>query len=119
MVYELLWYCFVLDDFASGFDFCFELCKDIACGHVPPSISRLFVATWLLVLRKQARGVQPIMIKKVIYYLVAYTLIIQFKDTFAKHFSPHQFGVVMSSRCKTMVHGVKVVLDLHSEWVVL
>jgi len=26
MVYELLQYCFVLDDFASGFDFCFEIC---------------------------------------------------------------------------------------------
>jgi len=26
MVYELLRYCFVLDDFTSGFDFCFEIC---------------------------------------------------------------------------------------------
>jgi len=59
------------------------------------------------------------MIGKVIYHLVAYTLVIQFKDTFAKHFSPHQFGVAMSSKCKTMVHGVRVVLDLHSKWVVL
>jgi hypothetical protein len=25
MVYEPLQYCFVLDDFASGFDFCFEI----------------------------------------------------------------------------------------------
>jgi hypothetical protein len=25
----------------------------------------------------------------------------------------------MSSKCKTMVHGVRVVLDLHSKWVVL
>jgi len=48
-----------------------------------------------------------------------HTLVIQFKDTFAKHFIPHQFGVAMSSKCKTMVHGVRVVLDLHSKWVVL
>jgi hypothetical protein len=59
------------------------------------------------------------MIRKVIYRLVAYTLVIEFKDTFAKHFNLHQFGVAMSSKCKTMVHGVRVVLNLHSEWVVL
>jgi hypothetical protein len=45
MVYELLQYCFVHDDFASGFDFCFEICMHIACGHVPPLISRMFVTT--------------------------------------------------------------------------
>jgi hypothetical protein len=117
MVYELLQYCFVLDDFASGLDFCFEICRHIACGHVPPSVSQMFVTTLLLVLGKQVEGVRPIMIGKVICYLVAYTLVIQFKDTFAKHFSPHQFGVAMSSKCKTIVHGV--VLDLHSEWLVL
>jgi hypothetical protein len=59
------------------------------------------------------------MIGKAIYGLVACTLVIQFKDTFAKHFSPHQFGVAMSNKCKTMVHGVKIMLDLHLEWVVL
>jgi hypothetical protein len=45
MVYELLQYCFVLDDFISGFDFCFEICKHITHGHVPPSVSCMFVAT--------------------------------------------------------------------------
>jgi hypothetical protein len=59
------------------------------------------------------------MIGKVIYHLIARTLVIYFKDTFAKHFSPHQFGVATSSRCETMVHGARVVLDLHLEWVVL
>jgi len=68
MVYELLQYSFVPDDFASGFDFCFEICRHNAYGHVPPSISCPFVATWLLVLGKQAKGVQPIMIGKVIYH---------------------------------------------------
>jgi hypothetical protein len=46
-------------------------------------------------------------------------LVIQSKDTFVKHFSPHQFGVAMPSGCETMVHGVRVMLDLHLEWVVL
>jgi len=45
MVYELLQYCFVPNDFASGFDICFEICRHIACGHVPPSISHMFVTT--------------------------------------------------------------------------
>jgi hypothetical protein len=45
MMYELLRYCFVPNDFASGFDFCFEICRHIACGHVFPLVSRLFVAT--------------------------------------------------------------------------
>ncbi len=45
MVYELLQNYFVPDDFASGFDFCFEICRHIVGGHVPPSISRMFVAT--------------------------------------------------------------------------
>jgi hypothetical protein len=76
MVYELLQYYFVLDDFTSGFDFCFKICKHITIGHDLPSVSCLFVATLLLVFGKQIRGVQPIIIKKVIYCLVAYTLVI-------------------------------------------
>jgi hypothetical protein len=59
------------------------------------------------------------MIKEVIYQLVVCTLAIQFKDIFAEHFRPHQFGVAMLGGCKIMVHGVRVMLDLHPEWVVL
>jgi hypothetical protein len=34
-------------------------------------------------------------------------------------FNLHQFGVAMVGRCETMVHGVKAMLNLHPEWVVL
>jgi hypothetical protein len=51
--------------------------------------------------------------------LIAHTLIIQFKDTFAEHFSPHWFGVATLGMCETMVHGVRPILNLHLEWVVL
>jgi putative Ca2+/H+ antiporter (TMEM165/GDT1 family) len=68
---------------------------------------------------KQVKNVRPITIGEVIYQLIAHTLAIQFKDTFAEHFSPHQFGVAMSSGCEIMVRGVRVMLDLHPEWVVL
>jgi hypothetical protein len=64
MVYELLQYCFVLDDFVNGFDFFFEICGHIACDHGFPSISHLLVGSWLLVLEKQTKGIQPIVIKK-------------------------------------------------------
>jgi hypothetical protein len=76
MVYELLWYCFVLDDFGSGFDFFFDICGHIVHGHVLPSISCLLVASWLLALDKQARNVQPIAIKEVIYQMVIHTIVI-------------------------------------------
>jgi hypothetical protein len=58
-------------------------------------------------------------IGEVIYWLIAHTLAIQFKDTFTKHFNPHQFKVAMLRKCETMVHVVKTMLDLHLEWVVL
>ncbi len=44
MVYELLQDCFVIDDFAGGFEFFFEICKHITCGHVPPLVSCLIIA---------------------------------------------------------------------------
>ncbi len=51
----------------------FEICGHIACGHVLPLVSHLLVA---LALEKQARGVQPIVIGEVIYWLVTCTLAI-------------------------------------------
>jgi hypothetical protein len=45
MVCELLRYFFLPNDFANGFDFCFEICMYIACGHVPPLVSHMFVTT--------------------------------------------------------------------------
>jgi hypothetical protein len=63
----LLWDCFVPDDFASGFNIFFEIHGYITCGHVLPLVSHLLIASQLLVLEKQVGGVQPIMIRKVIY----------------------------------------------------
>jgi hypothetical protein len=59
------------------------------------------------------------MIRKVIYQLVIHTLAIQFKNTFVKHFSPHQFGVATPGWCEIVVDGVRAMLDIHLEWVVL
>jgi hypothetical protein len=89
MIYEFLWDCFVLDNSACGFDFFFEICEHITCGHILPLVSCLLVALRLLDLEKQVENVQPITIGELIYRLVVHTLTIQFKNTFAEHFSPH------------------------------
>jgi hypothetical protein len=44
MAYELLWDCFVPNDFVNVFDYFLKICKHVTHGHVPPLISRLFVA---------------------------------------------------------------------------
>jgi len=72
----------------------------------PPSISHLLVASWLLPLEKQNDNIWPIVNGKVIYQLVAHTLVIQFANTFAKHFNPNQFDVATQDKCKMMAHVV-------------
>jgi hypothetical protein len=91
MVYDLLQNCFVLEDFANGFDFFFEVCGHIDRGHVLTSILCLLAASQLLVLEKH--NIRPIMIRDVTYWLVDHAITIRFNDTFVKHFNPHQFGV--------------------------
>ncbi len=54
-----------------------------------------------------------------IYWLVACTFAFQFKDAFAKDFSPQQFGAAPQGGCEMVVHEVCVMLDLHIDWVVL
>jgi hypothetical protein len=49
----------------------------------------LLITSWLLTLGKQINNIWAIVIREVIYQLVGYTFAIKFKDTFAKHFSPH------------------------------
>ncbi len=57
MVYELLQNCFVPYDFASDFDIFFRYVGTMFNGHVPPSISHLFVASQLLALEKQTNNI--------------------------------------------------------------
>jgi hypothetical protein len=76
MVYELLRDCFAPDDFASGFNLFFEICRHIVQGRVPPSISRSFFTSRLLVLKKQSGNIRSIIIDEVTYHFVACTLTI-------------------------------------------
>jgi hypothetical protein len=77
----------------------------------------LFFASQFLTFEKLFGGIGPIAIGKVIYHLVAYTLVIW--DIFMKRFSPHQFGVATCGKCETMVCGIQAMLHLHLDWVVL
>jgi hypothetical protein len=54
-----------------------------------------------------------------LYRLISCILCLQFCEAFATHFSPHQFGVVTKGGCETIIHGIKCILDLHPNWVVL
>jgi hypothetical protein len=65
MVYELLWDCFVPNDFANGFELFFEVCEHIAWGHVPASILCLYSTFQLLTLEKQSKSTCPIIINEV------------------------------------------------------
>jgi hypothetical protein len=67
MIYEFLWDCFVLGNFACGFDYFFDICKHITCGHVLPLVSHLLVALQLLALEKHVENVRPITIGELIY----------------------------------------------------
>ncbi len=113
MVYELLQNCFVFNDSINGFDLFFEICKHIVCGHVHPSVSRLLVAFQVLVLEKQVRGVRPIAVEEVIYWLITCKLVIQFKHTFAKHYCCNlSLGLATKARaCKG--GGPKMKLGSH------
>ncbi len=86
-------------------------------GHYSRSCSTfnipIFFCISTLKLKKQFRSIRPIAFGEVTYHLVTYTIAIQFRDIFAKHFNPHQFGVVTHDGCKIVVHGVLTMLNLH------
>jgi hypothetical protein len=55
------------------------------------------------------------MIGEVTYYLVAHTLVIEFKNNLAEHVN-HQVGVVIRGKCEILVHAIQTMLNLHPYW---
>ncbi len=53
------------------------------------------------------------------YEVTSHVLCFQFYDTFATHFSPHQFRVVTKGSYEVVIHDIRCTLDLHPNWVVL
>ncbi len=59
------------------------------------------------------------MVGEVLYQFVSKGLCVQFNDVFFTHLLVHQFEVVVRHGCEAMVHGFRVTLDIHFNWVVL
>jgi hypothetical protein len=119
MVFEHFQYFFHLQDFANGFSHLFQLCFHLAQGHIPHRIAHILgVATHLLIMTKPLGGIRPIIIGEMLYRLTIHALCLQFRNAFATHFFPHQFGIATKGGCETIIHGIRCTLDLHPNWVV-
>ncbi len=113
LVYELLQDYFILDDYINDFDLIFEIFEHITCGHVPPLVSHLLVASRLLTLEKKSEAFDPLWLEM---WFITCTLTIQFKNTFVEHFSQNQFGVATPNGCETFM-GLKLCcIYIHSGW---
>jgi hypothetical protein len=107
---------FHLKDSASGF-FLFQLCSYSAQGHIPPQIARVLGATCLLTMTKPSSEVRPIVMSKTLHQLTTCTLFVQFREDFATHISPHQFGVTTKGGFETIIHNIRCTLNLYPDWV--
>ncbi len=112
MVYELLWNCFISNNFV--------MVRPLFQGmwaHCSKSCSTFNIAFIFCILifnvGESNLKVCPIMIGEMTCRLVAHILAIQFRDIIAEHFNCHQFGVTTHGGCETMVHDVWVMLNLH------
>jgi hypothetical protein len=68
---------------------------------------------------KPLGGVRPIAMRETLYQLTSCTLCFQFREAFATHFSPHQFGVVTKDDCEAIMHDIRYSLNFHLDWVIL
>jgi hypothetical protein len=72
----------------------------------------------LLAMTKPLGEICPIAVGETLYQLTSHTLCLQFCDSFAIHFSPHQFKVATKGNCEIIVHNIKCTLDFHLGWVI-
>jgi hypothetical protein len=61
---------------------------------------------YLFTMTKSLSGVCSIVVGEALYQLTSHVLCLQFCETFATHFSPHQFGVAIKGDYKIVFHGV-------------
>jgi len=115
MVFEHFQNYFHPEDLMNGFLQLFQLCFHIAQSHIPPQIACVFRVARLLSMTKPFGGVHPITMAETLYQLRSCVICFQFHDTFATHFSPHQFGVAIKGSCETIFHGIRCTLDFHPD----
>ncbi len=100
MVFEHLQKNFHLEDSAIGFLQLFQLCFDIAQGHIPPQIAHVLGTTHLLTMTKPSGEVCLIIVGETLYQLTSYVLCFQFCEAFATHFFPQQLKLQLKVAMK-------------------
>jgi hypothetical protein len=65
-------------------------------------IAHVFGVTCFLIMTKPSNRVHPIVVREIFYRLR-----LQFHDTFATHFSLHQFKIATKAGCEMVIHGFK------------
>jgi hypothetical protein len=91
----------------------------MAQGHIPCQITHILGVVRLLAMTKPLSGVHPIPMGETLYRLTSRILLLQFCGALATHFSPHQFIIATEGECEVVIHGIKCILDLHLNWVVI
>jgi len=68
----------------------------------------------LLAMAKDTEDLHPIVISEIFFQLIN-----QFGGSFQEHLSPHQFKVSTPRGYETILFGIRTLLDLHLDWVVM
>jgi hypothetical protein len=119
MVFEHLQDLFDLEDSTNNFLKLFLMYSYVVIGRIPKNITKALGVVKLLALVKPCGGIWPIAIDETFYQMVNRTFCHQFHDAFSIHLFPHQFGVAIMGGYEVVMHGIRVALDVHPNWVVL
>ena len=99
--------------------FLHRACAAIAQGTLPTATAKLLSSSTLIALRKSTNTVRPIAIGEVLRRLTAKAISLQKKKDFSEFFSSIQHGV--STKCGTelLANHVQLLLESHTEWIML
>jgi hypothetical protein len=73
----------------------------------------------LVTLVKDTGNLRSIIVSEVFFQLICRSIILYFRRLFLEHLSPHQFKVSNPKGCETILFGIKTLLDLHLDWVMM
>lgn len=97
-----------------------QVCSHVAAGRVPSQVASILGACHPLAINKGGGGMRPIAIGEVLHHcIVGRAVIWKLRSRLAPYLAPHQLGVAVSGGLETLVRGLQVALDVHSEWGVL
>ncbi len=76
-------------------------------------------ASKLLAMAKDINGLRLIAIDEMFLQLINCSIVIQLRGPFQEHLSPHQFGVLTFGNYEAIPFGIRTLLDLHPDWVMM